>query len=92
MRDKFPNLQSLGITVKVYNDLFIATSIISAVMQFALIFWAFTLMWRTFLFRFGLMGRLFMTEFPMLFFVPLYFLLLLGEKAYRFVSSNRLTL
>ena len=59
-------------------------------MQFILIFWAFTLMWKTFLFRFGLLSRLFVREFPLLFFIPINFLLFLGEKAYRIVSIDTL--
>ena len=57
-------------------------------MQFILIFWAFTLMWKTFLFRFGLLSRLFVREFPLLFFIPLNFILFLGEKGYRIVSKS----
>ena len=40
-------------------------------------------MWKTFLFRFGLLSRLFNREFPILLFVPVHFLLFIGEKALR---------
>ena len=62
----------------------------NALMQFLLIFWAFTLLWKTFLFRFGLISRLFNREFPLLFFIPIHFLLFGAERAYRIVSKNKI--
>ena len=56
-------------------------------MQFALFFWMITLVWKTFLFRFTFMYRLFIREFPMLWFVVLHFIIVLAEKGYRFVSN-----
>ena len=61
---------------------------ISALMHFLTVFWAFTLLWKTFLFRFGLISRLFKQEFPLLFLIPLHFLLFAGEKGYRLVSPS----
>lgn len=55
-------------------------------MQFCLIFWFFFLVWKTFLFRFGLLGKLMKKEFPILLIVPINFLLFLAETALRAVS------
>ena len=49
-------------TTAIMNFAFVG---LSALMHFATIFWAFTLMWKTFLFRFGLTKRL-RKEFPLL--------------------------
>ena len=65
----------------------IVAAAVCAVMQFALFFWMITLVWKTFLFRFTFMYRLFIREFPMLWFVLLHFVIVLGEKGYRFVSD-----
>uniref|UniRef100_A0A7S3CN76 Uncharacterized protein n=1 Tax=Strombidium rassoulzadegani TaxID=1082188 RepID=A0A7S3CN76_9SPIT len=54
-------------------------------MQFVLVFWAFTLVWKTFLFRFGLINRLLQRELPFLRLIPYHFLLLLAEKGFRIV-------
>ena len=59
---------------------------LSALMHFATIFWAFTLMWKTFLFRFGLTKRL-RREFPLLIFIPIHFFLFFFCSAYRLVSK-----
>ena len=59
---------------------------LSALMHFATIFWAFTLMWKTFLFRFGLTKRL-RREFPLLAFIPIHLILFMLCSAYRLVST-----
>ena len=51
------------------------------------IFWAFTLMWKTFLFRFGLTKRLFSREFPLLALIPIHCFLFGCLTGYRLVSS-----
>lgn len=61
---------------------------VSALMHLLTIFWAFTLLWKTFLFRFGLISRLFRREFPILYFIPLHFIVFAAEKAYRIVSES----
>ena len=58
---------------------------IQLIMHFCLIFWFFFLIWKTFLFRFGLLGRLMKREFPILLVVPFNFLLFLAETGIRVV-------
>jgi hypothetical protein len=55
-------------------------------MHFCLIFWFFFLVWKTFLFRFGLLGMLMKKEFPILLVVPLNFILFLIETGLRMVT------
>ena len=55
--------------------------------QFLLIFWVFTLMWKTFPFRNWLIWMLFSKEFPLLMLILPHFLLILGVNAYRIVSK-----
>ena len=80
---KFPNA---GIDWGLREVLFFVTAGVSALCQFAVIFWGFALIWQTFLFKFGLLGRLFFREFPILFLVLLHFLLFCGEIAFRIVD------
>ena len=65
---------------------------LTIILQFALFFWAITLVWKTFLFRFTFMKKLFCQEFPMLLFVLLHFLIVIGEKVFRVVSNPILTI
>ena len=55
-------------------------------MHFCLIFWFFFLIWKTFLFKFGLVGKLMKREFPILLLVPFGFLLFIIETGLRVVS------
>ena len=48
-----------------------------------LIFWYFFLVWKTFPFRFGLLKKLMLEEFPVLLVVPLNFLLFVAERFLR---------
>lgn len=48
-----------------------------------MLFWYFFLVWRTFLFRFGLMKQLLIKEFPVMLFVPLNFGLFLADRLVR---------
>mmetsp|Transcript_1345 Transcript_1345/g.1377 ORF Transcript_1345/g.1377 Transcript_1345/m.1377 type:complete len:130 (-) Transcript_1345:35-424(-) len=52
-------------------------------MQFCLIFWFFFLIWKTFLFRFGLLNILITKEFPILILVPLNFAFFIVETLLR---------
>eukprot|EP00356_Strombidium_inclinatum_P007331 CAMPEP_0170488500 /NCGR_PEP_ID=MMETSP0208-20121228/7056_1 /TAXON_ID=197538 /ORGANISM="Strombidium inclinatum, Strain S3" /LENGTH=118 /DNA_ID=CAMNT_0010763105 /DNA_START=5 /DNA_END=358 /DNA_ORIENTATION=+ len=74
-----------GIKLDANQAMFFIFGGVSALMQFILIFWGFTLMWKTFLFRYGLIKQLFCKEFPIMFFIGLHFLLFCAEKAYRIV-------
>ena len=56
-------------------------------MHFCFIFWFFFLIWKTFLFRFGLVGRLMKREFPILIIVPLNFIAFIVETGLRVVSN-----
>ena len=57
-------------------------------MHFCLIFWFFFLIWKTFLFRFGLLGKLMKREFPILILVPFAFIFFIVETALRVVMHN----
>jgi hypothetical protein len=48
-----------------------------------LLFWFFFLVWKTFLFRFGLLRRLLFKEMPVLNFVPINFALFFAERILR---------
>ena len=54
-------------------------------MHFCIIFWSFFLIWKTFLFKFGLLGKLMKKEFPFLLLIPLNFLFFLVETGLRIV-------
>lgn len=60
---------------------------IQACLYFALVFWFFFLIWKTFPFRYGLLGNL-MKEVPILFATPICIILYFVEKALRIVSNN----
>ena len=84
--DDFVDLSAKpNIKLNVEEQFFFAFSGVGAFSLFCLFFWAFSLMWKTFLFKFGLLGRL-AKEFPSLWFVPLYFVAFGAEKGYRIVS------
>ena len=61
-------------------------------MHFSFIFWFFFLIWKTFLFKFGLLGKLMKREFPILLIVPLNFIFFLIDTFLRIVRRSRLTL
>lgn len=61
---------------------------IQVVLYLALLFWFFFLIWRTFPFRFGLIGRL-IKEVPIVVLVPIIMAVLLIEKFLRLVSHER---
>lgn len=63
-----------------------AGSGLQALVQICYMFWYFFLVWRTFLFRFGLLGKLLKHEFPVTLFLPLNFLLFLIERGIRVVT------
>ena len=48
-----------------------------------LVFWFFFLVWKTFLFRFGMLKKLLFQEMPGLLFMPLNFLLFVAERVLR---------
>jgi len=48
-----------------------------------LIFWYFLLVWKTFPFRFGLLKKLILEEFPVLIVVPINFILFVAERFLR---------
>ena len=48
-----------------------------------LVFWFFFLVWKTFLFRFGMLKKLLFSEMPVLLFVPINFLLFIAERILR---------
>jgi len=54
-------------------------------LHFILIFWYFFLIWKTFMFRFGLIRKL-ASIFPILYLAPVNFLAFTFERALRFVS------
>ena len=56
------------------------------ILRFCLIFWYFFLIWKTFMFRFGLIKKL-LREFPILYLAPLDFLVFTIERALRYVSK-----
>ena len=55
-------------------------------MHFALIFWDFFLIWKTFLFRFGQVKKL-AEWFPIVYLIPVNFLIFTFERALRYVST-----
>ena len=61
-------------------------------MHFSFIFWFFFLIWKTFLFKFGLLGKLMKREFPILLVVPLNFIFFLIDTFLRIVRKLRLSL
>ena len=88
--DPTPLSRKSHINMQLNNTFNFVFAGISALMHFLTIFWAFTLLWKTFLFRFGLISRLFKSEFPLLFLIPLHFVLFAAEKGYRLVSTSLL--
>ena len=70
------------------NTMLFVYSGICAFAQFLLIFWQFTLLWKTFPFRQGDIGRLYCREFPLLMLIPFQLFLILGEKSFRIVSDQ----
>lgn len=60
---------------------------IQAALYIALVFWFFFLIWKTFPFRYGLLGNL-MKEVPILVATPIFIVLYLVEKFLRIVSNN----
>ena len=88
-RNESLTLRQVTMDLKPYEVMFFVFSGISAFMHFLIFFWAFTLMWKTFLFRQGLMNQLMRNEFPSLYLIPLHFLLFALEKGYRIVSYLR---
>ena len=60
---------------------------LQVVMHFCFIFWFFFLIWKTFLFKFGLVGKLMKREFPILLVVPFNFVFFLIETFLRVVST-----
>ena len=63
---------------------------IQVIMHFSFIFWFFFLIWQTFLFKFGLLGKLMKREFPILLVVPLNFIFFLIDTFLRIVRQSRL--
>ena len=64
-----------------------AISALQLVLHFCLIFWYFFLIWKTFMFRFGLLRKL-AGLFPILYLAPLNFLAFTFERALRYVSAE----
>ncbi len=60
---------------------------IQVIMHFSFIFWFFFLIWQTFLFKFGLLGKLMKREFPILLVVPLNFIFFLIDTFLRIVRN-----
>ena len=58
------------------------TTSLQAIIHFCIIFWYFFLVWKTFLFRFGLLERL-SREFVILKLVPLNFVIFVVERVFR---------
>ena len=57
-------------------------------MHFSFIFWFFFLIWQTFLFKFGLLGKLMKREFPILLVVPLNFIFFIIDTFLRIVRAD----
>ena len=57
-------------------------SAVQVILHLMLVFWFFFLVWKTFLFRFGMLKKL-LQEMPVLLFMPLNFLLFLAERILR---------
>ena len=62
-------------------------SAVQLVIHFMLIFWYFFLVWKTFMFRFGLLKKL-ASIFPILYLAPINFLAFCFERALRYVSLH----
>ena len=58
------------------------------ILHFILIFWYFFLVWKTFMFRFGMIRKL-ADIFPILYLAPVNFLLFIFERALRYVSHPK---
>ena len=67
------------------DQFFFMLSGVQAVLHFCLIFWFFFLIWKTFMFRFGLLRKL-AGMFPILYLAPAHFLAFAFERALRYVS------
>ena len=65
---------------------FFMLSGVQAILHFCLIFWFFFLIWKTFMFRFGLLRKL-AGMFPILYLAPINFLAFAFERALRYVSK-----
>ena len=68
------------------KDIGIILSGVQLVFHFCLIFWYFFLIWKTFMFRFGLLKKL-AGIFPILYLAPVNFLAFAFERALRYVSK-----
>ena len=69
-----------------WKDFGIIGSAAQLVIHFLLIFWYFFLVWKTFMFRFGLLSKL-AGIFPILYLGPVNFLAFCFERALRYVSQ-----
>ena len=69
------------------NDLATLVSGLQLVLHFVLIFWYFFLIWKTFMFRFGLVRKL-ASIFPILYLAPVNFLAFTFDRALRYVSLS----
>mgnify|MGYP006922980497 CR=1 FL=1 len=78
--DKNPNAPHAGQE----TDFFMLSGL-QAILHFCLIFWFFFLIWKTFMFRFGLLRKL-AGMFPILYIAPVNFLAFAFERALRYVS------
>jgi len=67
------------------NTLVIFMTGAQTILHFILIFWYFFLVWKTFMFRFGMIRKL-ADIFPILYLAPVNFLLFVFERALRYVS------
>ena len=63
-------------------------NVLQCVFQLGLIFWFFFLIWKTFLFRFGLLGMLFREFRTFFLLLPANFTMFLVERLYRMVRYN----
>lgn len=61
----------------------LSASSLQVAIQLTLIFWYFFLVWKTFLFRFGLLKQLILYETPVVMFVPINFALYFIERGLR---------
>jgi len=66
--------------MKILAQIFIALQLI---LNLILIFWYFFLVWKTFPFRYGLLKKLILEEFPVLLIVPINFILFVAERILR---------
>ena len=67
------------------NDVFIVSGV-QVVLYLVLLFWYFFLIWKTFLFRFGLLGQL-IKDFPVIVGMPIFFGIFVAERGARIVSG-----